>query len=198
MQPTQNVNPDYGFIMNNGQVPKKSLLPSGKSPLQRILIVVIGGFLLLLVGIVVFSLLSRGQTSSVDRLVGIVAKQEELARVAQIGEKQATSQDTKNLASTVSLSLISGQQQLLTVIKKQGRKITAKEITAAKNTDTDQELTAAAQANRFDEAFTATMQKQLLSYQQSLNEAYKASSSRSEKQTLLELYNQVRLLTKAE
>jgi len=197
LMPPQNPNPDYNFIMDNSRPAKKSLIPKGNSLLQRILIFTVLAGLLITIGVAVFSFIFSGSDNT-DKLVNIAAQQTELARVAAIGEKEAVGVDAKNLASTVSLSLISGQQQLVEVIKKQGRKIKPEELNAAKDTKTDQQLTAAGQSNRFDETFTEIMQTGLVNYQKDLNEAYNASNSRTEKLALENLYNQVKLLTKTE
>ena len=202
VMPPENPSPDYNFIMSGGRPVKKSalggLLPRGTSTLQRVLIFIIIAGVLITIAALVFSFIFGGKTSNTDKLVGIAAQQTELARVAAIGEKEAVGVDAKNLASTVSLSLISGQQQLLEVIKAQGHKIKPQELSAAKDEKTDQQLTAAGQSNRFDETFTEVMQAGLSNYQKDLNEAYNASSSKTEKQALENLYNQVKLLTKTE
>ncbi len=194
--PPQNPNPDYNFIMNNGQPAKKSLLPKGNSTLQRVLVFAVLAAVLITAVAVVFSFLFSSKTNNTEKLVTIAAKQTELARVAAIGEKEAVGTDAKNLASTVSLSLISGQQQLVDVIKKQGRKIGSGELDGTKNAQTDQQLTTAGQSNQFDEKFTEIMQAGLRDYQKDLSDAHNASTSTLEKQTLENLFNQVKLLTK--
>ncbi len=193
---SNNPSPDYDFIMSSGQPSKRSLLPKGASKLQRILIFIALVGILVTIGAVIFSLVLGGNNSNTEKLVAISAKQTELARVAAIGEKDAVGTDAKNLASTVSLSLISGQQQLSVVISKQGRKIKPQELNSAKNEKTDKLLTTAGQSNRFDETFIEIMQTGLVDYQKALNDAYNSSSSTDEKQTLENLYNQVKLLTK--
>jgi hypothetical protein len=191
MQPNQPGQPDYSFITDPSG-PKKSKLSGSKS--KRILVVAAGGGILLVVFFTIFSLLFKGGTSNTERLVSIVAQQTELIRVSALGEKSATSVETKNFATTVNLSLVTAENQLSTAVTKQGRKLKPAEINSAKNEKTDATLTTAEQINKFDETFNQTIKTSLDAYQKSLSDAYEASSSASEKAMLQDLYKKAKIL----
>ena len=190
--------PDYNFIMNPAAPPKKGLfggMRGGGIKKQRLLFLVAGSTVLLIVLVMLFSLLFGGGSDNTERLVGIYVKQAEIARIAAIGEQDATSADTRNYASTVSLSMISAQNDLEKILDKHGREVKAKELQAGKNKETDQSLTEAQQANNFDEVFNETIKNSLRSYQRDLAEAYKNAASKSERAALQPLYISAGILT---
>lgn len=192
--------PDYDFIMNPGganNAAKAPKLPSGNSIKQRIIIVAIGVVLLLVAAIVVISLLgSAGKAAKADLIIA-AQRQAELIRVSKFGADRARGASAKNLATTTSLTMQSGQAKLVAAMKKQGIKVSPEELAAGKNSKTDATLTAAEQSNRFDEAFTEQIQKQLTAYQSALKAAYDKASNQQLKQTLKEQYDNATLLTKA-
>ena len=150
--------------------------------------------ILLIVVLVVFSLLSKGGSGSSAQLTDIAEQQTEIARVADIGVQKATSTATKNLAHTTKLSMISGQQQTVALLKKQGHKVSSKQLAIKQNSTTDQQLNDAAANNNFDATFTKLLTDELNSYRQSLSTTYKASNSSSERALLLDDFNGAALL----
>lgn len=191
MPPEQNQNPlpDYDFINNS---PSEQYTQGRK---QRIRLVIIGAVGLVLFLFLLFGLIFSGGNGNVERLVGIVGRQTELVRVATLGEKGANATDVRQFAGTVRLSLTSAQSELRSYVQQQDRPIKTQELNGAKDTDTDKALTAAQQANRFDEEFTSIMSKQLAAYRQELREAFDASNSDKERQVLQGLYTKARTLT---
>ena len=194
MQPDNGHQPDYNFIMNPAKPRRQGLFGGGGDKKQRILIVAIVGGVLLLVFMILFNVIFGGSNNNTEKLFNLAKQQNELVRVAQIGEKQAVSSTTKNLATTVDLTLSSGQQATTTLLTKEGKKINAKQLAAGQNTQTDTTLNQATQANHFDEVFTSTMQTQLQSYLTNLSDLYKATKSPEEKALLQNLYNQTKSL----
>jgi hypothetical protein len=193
MQSDQPASPDYNFIMNNAPK-KKGLFAIGSKP-KRLLMVVAGVGLLIVVFGLIFSFIFGSDSGNTDKLVSLAAEQTEIIRIAEIGEKQASTTDVKNFAGTVSISFTSAQEQLVNYLEKQGHKVQSKELSASKNTQTDTALTAAAQANRFDEVFSTTLQDAVTAYQTKLRQLYQDASSNKQKQTLQAIYNQTATLT---
>lgn len=185
----QNQNP-YDFILNAGQGPQRG----GPSKAKRILIVAVLGMLLLTIGIVVMGLLSSAGKEGRQTLLSIAQQQEELVRVADMGTQKARSPIAQNLAITTKLSIASAQKDLLDYMRAQGIKTGPKELALGKNSKTDDELTAAEQNNRYDEALTATLQKQLNAYQNSLRKAHSEAAGKSGKELLSTAYNHAGLL----
>ena len=194
MQSDQPASPDYNFIMNN--TPGKRSLFSGGSKNQRLLIMVAGAGVLVVVFGLLFALIFGQDSSNTEKLVGLAARQTEIIRIAEIGEKQATSTDTKNYASTVKLSMTSANNQLVDLLKDYGRKVQSKDLIVAKDITTDAALTAATQANRFDTVFTETIDKSVEEYQAELLQAYNAASSKKQRKALEAIYNQTKTFVK--
>lgn len=192
--------PDYDFIMNPGgsaKPVKNPLVPSGNSMKMRIIVVAVGAVLLLIAAIVVISLLgSAGKAAKAD-LITAAQQQTELIRVSKFGADRARGASAKNLAMTTSLTMQSGQAKLVAAMKKQGVKVSPEELAAGKNTRTDAALTAAEQSNRFDEAFTEQIQKQLVAYQSALKAAHDKASNQQLKQVLAEQFDNADLLVTA-
>lgn len=193
MSPEQSHHPDYNFIMNPASPSKKRLLGGGSK--QRLLVIIAGGLLLLLVIFMLFSLAFGGRTDNTERLVGLVRQQTELIRIASIGEKQVSNSQIKNFATTARLSLTSSKNELTGLISKQGRKLEAKDLAGPDSNQTDQALTQAQQANRFDETFNQTLAAGLKAYQQEITEAFEASDAKAERAVLQSIYNQAKVLT---
>lgn len=183
----------YDFIVNNQQ-PKRSLLPSMGSGKQRILFFIIAGALLLIILLLIFSLFTGGGSSR-EQLVSIAKQQTELVRVADVGVDKATSADTKSLAISVQLAIISDKNTMLTLIDKNGDKPKDKELNAGKNSETDEKLTQAQQNGTFDVVFTSTINELLDQYQASLSSTYEQSSGKVTKETLAAAYDNAKKLS---
>lgn len=194
MQPNQPERPDYNFIFNSPQ-PKRSLIAGG-SLKQRLLIVGAGSLILVMLLLIGWSLLFGNTTSNTERLVGIAAQQKELVRIAATGLESASSAETRNFASTVSLSMASAQTETNALLSKQGRKVKEKELMVAGSAQTDEALTKAAQINQFDETFNNIIRTSLEKYQRDVKTAFDNSNSRSEKAALEKLYNSASTLAK--
>src|SRR5579885_2120742 len=156
---------NYDFIFNPPQAPKKRFgLPSGNSTGQRIAIVSIGAFILLILFIILSSVLTSGSKTSTQTFINIAEEQAEIIRVATIGTQQSRGSDSKNLAMTVLLSMETTQQQTLALLTKNHHKLGTKQLAVKRNPQTDQALTSANLNNNFDEAFTQQMQTSLSTY----------------------------------
>lgn len=181
MQPQH---PDYDFILNTNHKPKRSLLPSVNSTQSRIMIAIGGAFVLIVVAVLAFSILSGAGNEAKAQLLKSAQQQTEIIRISQQGIDRAKGAAAKNLAVTTNLSLQSDQAALLTSLKTQGLKPSPKDLALGKKQTTDTTLTNAEQSNNFDSVFIETIRKELLAYQKTLQIAYEATSSKSLKDTL--------------
>jgi len=189
--------PDYDFIMNPAQAPKKSIIPAGNSMKQRLIIVAAGAVLLLIAAIVVIALISSAGKAGQADLVKAAQQQAEIIRVSKLGLDRARGSSAKNLATTTNLSMQSDQTALLAALKTQGVKVSNEELAAGKDTKTDTALITAEQSNRFDEAFTEAIQAQLVAYQKTLKTAYDSASSTKLKDALALQFEHAGLLATA-
>ena len=194
MQPQDN---PYQFITDAAHKPKKSLLPGGDSKKGRIIIVASLVLLLLIAGIIIASLISSASKSGQAEVLKAAQQQAELVRISKIGLDRAKSTSARNLAMTTNLSLQSDQATLTASLKGSGVKVNAKSLALGKDPKTDVILNTAEQANRFDEVFIETVQKELTEYQTTLKSAYTKTSSKKLKTALEVQFNNAGLLAKA-
>lgn len=185
----------YDFLQDK-PAPKRSLLPGGSSKKQRVILALIGLVLLFAAGGIIMNILRAPGRAAANDLVLAAQQQEELIRVAGIGEKDATSPDTKNLAVNTKLTLETDRTKLRAIVNK-SKKLDPKLLALGRDSSTDRTLTSAKQANRFDEVFASTLKKELTEYQQTLKRVHDNASDRATKQVLAEQYAHVKLLIEA-
>lgn len=191
-QPQPPANP-YEFITDSSQTPKKPLLPTGNSMAQRLLIVLGGLFILVLVVVIFMNVVFGGSNNSTG-FVSLAQQQNELVRVAGIGTQQAQSQDTKDFAKAAQLSILSAQQQTLTLLQEHGTKVKPKELALKQNAQTDAAINSAVAASSFDATFKPIMESELRSYAASLKQAFLKTSKPAERQMLSNDYDDAQLL----
>ncbi len=186
----------YDFILNSEKPLKKGLAgkPGSSGQKQRIIFVVLGGLGMLTAILVFFSVLSSSGKGNTDVLLAMIPHQAEIVRIADVGITKARSPATRNFAATTSLTVETDQQAITSLLKKHGQKISTQQIAAKKSTETDSKLTAAEKNNRFDETFDTYMVTALTAYQALLKQAYDASASTTEKQTLGNSFNGINLI----
>jgi hypothetical protein len=187
--------PDYGFIMSSPQKSKKSLLPTGSSTMQRALIAVGGLVILVIVLVIAVSIFSGGGNINAS-LTSLTARQNELARVAALGARQASGQNTKNFAYSAQLSLTSDQNQLINYISTQGHKVGTKELAADQSAKTTTQLSTATAASTFDGTFNTIMQNELTTYTQELKSTFAKATKANAKTLLNQEYQNAQLLLK--
>ncbi len=183
----------YDFL-NDAPKQKRSMLPSGNSKKQRILIFVAGLALLLIVGVIVFSLLTGSSGGTKEDFTSLEQQQAELIRIADIGINKAKQSDTKNYAVTAKYTIISQQGPIQSMAKKAGVKVSQKQLQLGKNTKTDATLTAADQTNQFDQTFSLVYKTQLLTYRRTLERLRTEVSSKKSRDTLKAYDQQIALL----
>lgn len=185
MQPSS---PDpYGFIMNNQPKQRRNFGPSGTA--GRVAVVVGGLVVLIILGVIVSALLSRGDKAQTERLVEVAQRQTEIIRLTAQADKKTKALSTRSFALTTRVSLESSQKEVSGLLAKRGLKAKSlnSRLTAGKNAKSDAALAEAEKNNRFDETFTEIINNELANYQKLL-EAANQSASKSEKQVLQKSY----------
>lgn len=167
----------YDFILN---ADKKPAAPSGSKKTRRLLII-IAVLVVATIGALLYSFSAGPSTPSSEGLAGIAQKQTEILRIAEIGQKKATSPDTKTFIATVSYSLTTAQQQSTAMLKKSSTKVN---LAGGKDPLVDTRLNTASLNNTFDQTFNEVMQAQLTDYQTALKSAVAGAKSTKEKDLL--------------
>lgn len=173
--PTPSQQPDYGFILQDGQKPKKGFrLPGLKLP-KPVAGVLLGAFLLLLI----FSIVAlRGSKSS--PMFDVAARQTEMLRLADLATSNVKDDQTKNLVATVKSVFSTEQRQSASYL---GAKISDGRFKTYLNKNVDSELETAGQNNRYDDAYLSLLKSSLAAYINSVQSA-STSASATEKSLL--------------
>lgn len=180
------------FIMNPKSKPGKVSQLDGLSKRKRLMLAAAAGAGLLLVFGIIFSLLlGGGGESTAQQTLKLAQQHKETLRIAEIGIKKSRSSEVRNLATTVKLTLQSTENQIVAIAQKDQEKVTNSQLSAGKNTKTDEALVNAEQNNRFDEKFKQTIYSHIEVYLQQLKIVYNASDSKSDKQVLDNIYSQL-------
>lgn len=186
----------YDFIFNNGAQGKKPLIPGGGSKKGRIIIVTVGAVILLMIVIIIVGLVNNAGKADTSALITAAKQQQELIRVAKIGQDKAKTQAAKNIAVTTLLALESEQDDMKVAIEAAGLKANTV-LRPSPSRETDQALTNAEQNNRFDEEFLEIMTKSLTDYQKSVKAAYDGATSKKLKTALTAQFNSANTLAGA-
>jgi hypothetical protein len=184
-----NDNP-YGFIMDEPPKQKRTLIPKGESKKQRIIIMVGGGLALLTIILVIFSFISSLGGSGVKNLETLAKEQQEIIRVAELGERGATSTETKAFAQNAKLSVRSSQQNVIAYLTSLKIEVEPKQLSTTLNAKTDATLQDASDSGQFDEVFTSLLTKMLITYRANLTKYYNATDSAGQKNVLQNAYSQ--------
>lgn len=190
------VNP-YGFIMDTPHKAKKNILqPNNNSTKSRVLFV-LGGLTILIIAASVFlSVLSGSKTGGTAELTKLVAEQQEIIRIADIGIKSGVDPSVVAYAQTARSTVQSQQTKVTTLLIKNKIKLTPLLLNASKNTKTDAALTAASAANRFDILFKDTITAELTNYASNLKTNYEGAKAKTTKDMLANSYANTALLLK--
>lgn len=163
----------FDFILKDGpKAPKQYPWSSLPKPV----VFIAGLSLLLIIGILLFSLVSGNRVNVSDQLVDVMARAQEISRVSDLAVTQASSSDTISLAKTTSSTLNSQKQQISKYLSTHNIKINAKQLAGWLDKSTDTKLETAAQNNNFDQTYLAYLKSNLTSYNSTLNSVYQKSS----------------------
>lgn len=184
----------YDFIMNPQQ-PKRPGFFAGTGTLGRVLLVVVGLFVLLVLFIGAKNLLA-GSNLSVPDMVAVAQDQQEIIHLATNGYQNVDTSDLKNFSVTTELSVTSEQQDLLNYLKTYGHKVSDKQLNLKVSQATDDQLTSAQAASTFDSTYTSIMQNQLTTYQAALKTAFASTKGPKGRALLSQQYTDAGLLLK--
>lgn len=198
-QPTghsDNTTGQYDFILKDPPKKKRLSLPGNGGSKKQRLIIIIGVVLTgLTLFILILALIFGNRGDSVKNIKLVAAQQQEIIRIAEIGEKDARSAKTQSFAVSTKLSITSSQQQVFAYLAKKKQVPKGKELALAQSSKNNTILQTAAENGQFDQVFEETMTSLLLSYQKSLSKYYKSASSATQKQLLQDAYVQAKQLT---
>lgn len=182
----------YDFITNPAKPPKKSLFSFGKGDKSSLLIMIAAGFGLLTILLLIGSFFLGGGSDK-DALLAVAQKQSEVIAVAEIGEKNAGTNQAQSLAAAVLLNVTTEQQVLLAQLSKND-KVKPKDYAALPSAQVTGDLDTAQRNGRFDEVFNNIMKQELTEYQQELRTANSTVSNKNTKAILAKDYENVGLL----
>lgn len=184
----------YAFITDPKKLPKKGLLPSGGSQKSRLMVVLGGVFGLIILGVIIFTVISSIGGAEKQEWLTLAQKQQELIRLSDIGMDKAQNRETKNLAVTTKLSLMSSQADINKLAKAKGADVTTKSLALGKDASVDKTLTTATQTNQFDTVFSQLMKKELIEYQALLKKLYDGTENKKTKSGLSSAYTSAGIL----
>jgi hypothetical protein len=172
--PDGGLDPNYGFIFNDQQKPKKRFpfsLPGGSNLTKITLLIVIGAATL---GALIIALSSffGGNGVNTKQINDVIARAQEISRVSDLVNQQSRDVATLNLASTVSASLTSDQVKLISYLNKTAhKKITTKDLNLYLNKKTDAQIQIANSTNSLSSAYYSYLKDQLAAYENSAKAA---------------------------
>lgn len=179
----------YDFILESKN--RRGLsLNFGKTPNQRIAIVVIGLILLIVCAFFFNSFLNRGNKAHAAEMAEIVKSQNEIIRVSTIVAKDGKTQQARNRAFSTKFSIQTSQNDVKALLAKRGfkgKKLT-KVLKNSKNTKNDDTLKEGGLNNRYDETYYTLLNKQLADNQKLIKAAF-PSSNANEKKSLTAAFN---------
>ncbi len=190
----------YDFIVNP-QKPTKPTLNllggpgGGKNAFFIKIGVIVGGALILMMILAVVINMFFGGRTNTDDLVSLTQVQTEVVRVSAMGSK-ASEQALKNTAQSIQQTVASQRQGWLSYLETKGRKVKDKELALKKDTNTDKQLSLAAESNTYDTAFRQALKQDLEAYAAALKTAHQNASDAAERGYLAEDYDNVQILLK--
>lgn len=188
---------DYEFILSS-QKPPHGIRRGGTGGGSKKLLFIVGGLIAVLILVGLFSLFTRNSgDNNVDLMIKAAQEQTEIVRVANLVTSQnSASQATDNLAMNTSLTVNSDLNQLKQYMSKNGHALKDKQLALGKDIKTDSKLTAAATSGSYDDTYNQVLKDQLTAYQNTLGEAYKATTGPNGQKVLSNAYDNVQLLLK--
>jgi hypothetical protein len=173
--PSGNSNPDYNFIFNGQQQPKKLFRLPGSNNTAKLAALIVGGAVILGILIIILSSL-LGPKINTKEITEAIGQGVEISRVSNTVIEKSHDLNTSNLASTTSAALTSEEVQLNDYLNKNKKHVGVKAISLYKNSKTDAELDAADQSNHLSEYYYSYLKKNLTDYQTALKTASETAS----------------------
>lgn len=187
---------DYSFITN----PEKPYggsrsLPGSGSPVVRALIVM-GGLLLLIILFNVGKGILSGGSNKPLFLATVQDQQAMIHLTTKAYNEPSITSTNKNFAITAELGLTSDQNSTATYLRKNGFKLSAKEVNLKLSLSLDTQLTDAVAASNYNAVFAQVMKTKLLNYDQALQQTYGKTSGAKGRALLKSEHNNAQLLLK--
>lgn len=187
--------------MGQDQKPKKSLMPGGDSTssrLMRVVVFAVIGFIVVIFGLVGYTMLTAGEREYPQKLNGLLQTQFELMRISEEGASKGRGTAARNLALNTNLTVLTDHNELTEIVTKTYKlKVTGKTLGAKANEDTDEALADAEASNRYDEVMTEILQQSIDSYKEELSTLYDQAKSTKEKALLQKSFEHMELLSKS-
>jgi len=184
----------YDFIVNKESKPKKASFINSQTSFKQRLLVILGGAVILIILIVIVSSLFSSKPKTAG-LLSVAQEQGTLFTLAGDASLSANQQVTRNLAINITLTMTSGQLNVINYIKGTGTKILPASLHASNVTELSSELSSTP-SNNFDSLYVQLTQGALTSYITTLKSAYSSSLPLSQKLLLSNLYASATLLVK--
>ena len=192
VQPAQAPQP-YDFIVNPGEVTKKSIIPGGSSKIVKVLIVLAGILVLFIVFSLVKGLLS-GQ-SNIPSLITVTQDQQTILLLTKdSGTRPKLSVTNSNVAINTQLSVSSSQSELIAYIAKNGKKLSSKDLGLGIDAQTNAALNAATTDTGYNETFKQSLKEKINKYMIDLKQAYAKTSGKKGRALLQNDFKQAELL----
>lgn len=172
--------PEYNFIFNGDQKPKKRLnvsLPFASKLPRPVIFALMGAVALIIIIPIVSAIFSKPANS--DQLIRAAAKAQEIIRVSGLVQQQTRDGNTQSLAITALSSLTSDQVQIKSYLASGKIKIGPKNLMIYLDKNTDKSLEVAAQTNSLEKVYAQYLKKQLTDYNTYLKSIYPNSSPKA-------------------
>ena len=166
----------------------------GGGPKDRKLISVVFVLVVIVLVVIAYSVFQNLTGKNYSSYLSLVAKQTELARIADIGANKARTGSVKNYAATIRAISQSEKAETIAFLKKKNQKITEKALLASKDTATDKSLALAEQTSNYDEKFISTINSLVLEYQKSVKSLPTTGLTKSEKKLVLDLQTDAKVI----
>jgi hypothetical protein len=192
-----NSNPEFNFIFNGEQQPKRHFsLPGGNNFFKLSLLIVGAGAVVGVLIIMASSFL--GPKINTKQVTDVIARGEEISRVSNEVTQKSRDLNTSNIAATTSVSMDSEGRQLLSYLGKNKKKVNKKDLTLYFNKNTDAEIIAADQNNHLSEYYYSYLKKNLTDYESAIKTAYDTTNGPALKSTLNEFSISTTTILKAQ
>lgn len=194
MQNPNAVEPDYGFIVNPAQAPKKKLaLFGGGSLLPKVLLIGAALLLIMIVGLTIKSVTNK--PSSASYFIVVAQDQQAIIHVAAATvAQQNVSTTTLNSAVTINATMTSALNNLSGYMKQSGITITPAQLNAKVSKVTDAQLSDAASAGTYESTYATIMNSMLQTYSKDLTTAYNHTTGPKGRTLLSTQYKDAQLL----
>jgi flagellar basal body-associated protein FliL len=185
----------YDFFMNPSKPPRKNPL-NNSSFIAKLVVLVGGAVALLIILAIVASFFNQSNKQNQKDLTTIAQQQQEMVRVSNSASSYTKNSSTRFFDINLKLTVASDQAALLSFLSKNGVTLKTKQLDLLQSSVTDQKLSTANQASRYDEVFVKIMQKQLQTYMGTLKKTYNEAKNTTEKKLLNNDYKHATLLLK--